>query len=95
MLIRYTEKQHWGDFKLIDFEHDDINYKLIIVWINLFIGLYNIYSYVNSDWLFNLIIGILNIGVWVFNRKIQRGMEMINVSTNANGFIYTDFNIIS
>ena len=42
----------------------------IIIWINLLIGLYNIYLYVNSDWLFNLIIGALNIGVWVFFRKI-------------------------
>ena len=42
-----------------------------IIWFNLFIGLYNIYLYVNGgDWWFNLLIGSLNIGVWVFNRKI-------------------------
>ena len=41
-----------------------------IIWFNLFIGLYNIYSYVNSDWWFNLFVGSLNIGVWVFNRKV-------------------------
>jgi hypothetical protein len=42
----------------------------IIIWINLLIGLYNLYLYVNGGWLFNFIIGSLNIGVWVFFRKI-------------------------
>ena len=41
-----------------------------IIWFNLFIGLYNLYLYVNGGtWWFNLLIGSLNIGVWVFNRK--------------------------
>ena len=39
------------------------------LWLNLFIGFYNLYLYTNSSWWFNLIIGSLNIGVWVFNRK--------------------------
>ena len=44
--------------------------KKIIIWINLFIGLYNLYLY-GLEWnLFNLIIGALNIGVWVFFRKV-------------------------
>ncbi len=42
-----------------------------IIWINLIIGIYNIYLYVQGDWWFNLIIGSLNIGVWVFNRNIM------------------------
>ena len=42
----------------------------IIIWFNLFIGFYNFYL-CSIEWnLFNLIIGALNIGVWVFNRKI-------------------------
>ena len=42
-----------------------------IIWFNLFIGLYNLYLYMNGgDWWFNLLIGSLNIGVWVFFRKI-------------------------
>ena len=41
-----------------------------VLWFNLIIGFYNIYLYVNGGWLFNLIIGALNIGVWVFNRKV-------------------------
>ena len=40
----------------------------IIVWINYLIGFYNLYLY-SIEWhLFNLIIGSLNIGVWVFYR---------------------------
>ena len=39
-----------------------------ILWINLALGLQNLYFYVNNDTLFNLAIGALNIGVWVFFR---------------------------
>ena len=40
-----------------------------IVWINLFIGIYNIYVFQQDDTVFNLTIGIFNIGVWVFLRN--------------------------
>jgi len=40
-----------------------------IVWFNLFIGFYNLYIYRQDSKTFNLIIGILNIGVWVFLRN--------------------------
>ena len=40
-----------------------------ILWINLALGLQNLYFYVNNDSLFNFIIGALNIGVWVFYRN--------------------------
>tara|TARA_R110001592_G_scaffold39922_1_gene131236 strand:+ start:291 stop:449 length:159 start_codon:yes stop_codon:yes gene_type:complete len=40
--------------------------KKMIVWFNLIIGFYNLYLYSVGDNLFNLIIGALNIGVWVF-----------------------------
>jgi len=40
-------------------------------WLNLFIGFYNIYLYNQGDWWFNLLIGSLNIGVWVFFRKVK------------------------
>ena len=43
----------------------------MIVWVNLFIGLYNLWLY-SMEWnLFNLIIGSLNIGVWVFYRRVD------------------------
>ena len=40
-----------------------------ILWINLALGFQNLYYYVNNDSLFNLIIGAINIGVWVFYRS--------------------------
>ena len=39
-------------------------------WLNLFIGFYNMYLWSQGDGWFNFIIGTLNIGVWVFFRKI-------------------------
>tara|TARA_B100001094_G_C17854549_1_gene634336 strand:+ start:320 stop:490 length:171 start_codon:yes stop_codon:yes gene_type:complete len=38
-------------------------------WLNLFIGFYNMYLYGIGDKWFNLLIGALNIGVWVFFRN--------------------------
>ena len=43
-----------------------------IIWINLVFGIQNLYYYVNNDSLFNLTIGALNVGVWVFFRKIAK-----------------------
>jgi len=40
-----------------------------ILWLNLILGFQNLYFYVNNDSLFNLLVGALNIGVWVFFRK--------------------------
>ncbi len=44
-------------------------YMKWIIWINLFFGIINLYYYVNNNSYFNLLIGALNIGVWVFNRN--------------------------
>ena len=38
------------------------------IWINLIIGIYNLFIFNNMDSYFHLILGSLNIGVWVFNR---------------------------
>ena len=41
-----------------------------ILWINYVLGFYNLYLYsVGGSW-FNLIVGSLNIGVWVFFRRM-------------------------
>ena len=41
------------------------------LWINFLNGVYNIYLYAQGDWWFNMFIGCLNIGVWVFFRKVK------------------------
>ena len=40
-----------------------------VAWINLVLGIYNLYCFSIGHLLFNLIIGALNVGVWVFFRK--------------------------
>ena len=44
-------------------------YLKYILWLNLVLGLQNLYFYVNNDLLFNLVVGALNIGVFVFYRS--------------------------
>ena len=42
-----------------------------IVLLNLVIGFYNLYLFAYSNLLLNLIIGSMNIGVWVFFRDMK------------------------
>jgi len=59
-----------GEKVMSDEKKQNIYY---VAWLNLFIGIYNLYLYVNGGSLFwNFIIGSLNIGVWVFNRNIMK-----------------------
>ena len=44
-------------------------YMKWVIWVNLFVGILNLYYYVNNDTVYSLIIGSLNIAVWVFYRK--------------------------
>ena len=52
-------------------KHDENNSNnlKITIWFNLFIGLYNIYMFNELDSIFHLVLGSLNIGVWVFFRE--------------------------
>ena len=43
-------------------------YRKYAAWLNLFIGLYNMYLWGLDGNMFNIIIGSLNIGVWAFFR---------------------------
>ena len=45
------------------------------ILINLVIGLYNILIYAYAQSVFNLVVGSLNIGVWVFFRD----MKLVNI----------------
>ena len=42
----------------------------LVLWLNLILGLHNIYLFTAYDNWFNFIVGSLNIGVWVFNRHL-------------------------
>ena len=41
------------------------------IYLNLFLGIYNLYLFYYSNYLLNLVIGSLNIGVWVFFRDMK------------------------
>ena len=41
----------------------------LILKFNLIIGIYNLYLFSTGNSLFNLVIGSMNIGVWVFFRE--------------------------
>ncbi|MBJ48326.1 MAG: hypothetical protein CMG59_04025 [Candidatus Marinimicrobia bacterium] len=49
----------------------------VVVWINLFIGFYNLYIFRQDSTNINLVIGILNIGIWVFLRTHQMRVEYL------------------
>ena len=40
-----------------------------IIWFNLFIGIYNLYMFNEMNSIFHLVLGSMNIGVWVFCRE--------------------------
>ena len=40
-----------------------------IIWFNLFIGIYNLYMFNELNSIFHLVLGSMNIGVWVFSRQ--------------------------
>ena len=47
---------------------NSIDFKMIL-WINLIVGIYNLNVFTNTDSIFHLILGSLNIAVWVFHRR--------------------------
>ena len=50
-------------------EEERIIGRKYAAWLNLFIGLYNMYLWGIEGNIFNITVGILNIGVWAFFRK--------------------------
>ena len=50
-------------------ENDRIKILKWTIWFNLFIGIYNLYVFNEMNSLFHLVLGSLNIGVWVFFRE--------------------------
>ena len=49
-----------------------------IIWFNLFIGVYNLYMFNEMNSFFHLVLGSLNIAVWVFSRE-----KYLNFSLSA------------
>ena len=49
-------------------ENDRQEILQLVIWFNLFIGIYNLHIYNEMSSLFHLVLGSLNVGVWVFFR---------------------------
>ena len=50
-------------------EHSRVEMLKLIIWFNLFIGIYNLYIFNELNSLFHLVLGSVNIAVWVFFRE--------------------------
>ena len=50
-------------------KNDKIEMIKMTIWFNLFIGIYNLYVFNELNSLFHLVLGSVNIGVWVFLRE--------------------------
>ena len=48
---------------------EKIELMKMTIWFNLFIGIYNLYVFNEMNSLFHLVLGSVNIGVWVFFRR--------------------------
>ena len=49
------------------------------IWFNLFIGVYNIYVFNEFNSIFHLVLGSLNIGVWVFCREKYLNLSFVSL----------------
>ena len=50
-------------------KNEKIELMKMTIWFNLFIGIYNLYVFNEMNSFFHLILGSINIGVWVFFRE--------------------------
>ena len=50
-------------------ENGRIEILKLTIWFNLFIGIYNLYIFNEINSLFHLVLGSVNIAVWVFFRE--------------------------
>ena len=50
-------------------ENSRIEMLRLTIWFNLFIGIYNLYIFNEMNSLFHLVLGSVNIAVWVFFRE--------------------------
>ena len=50
-------------------KNEKIELMKMTIWFNLFIGIYNLYVFNEINSFFHLVLGSINIGVWVFSRE--------------------------
>ena len=64
-------------------EKERKSYLNLTIWFNLLIGIYNLYIFNEMSSTFHFVLGIINIGVWVFNRH-QLEPILARVNSGAN-----------
>ncbi len=50
-----------------------------IIWFNLFIGIYNLHMFNEINSIFHLVLGSMNIGVWVFCREKYLNLSLATI----------------
>ena len=50
-----------------------------LIWFNLFIGIYNLYMFNEMNSIFHLVLGSMNIGVWVFCREKYLNLSLATI----------------
>ena len=50
-----------------------------VAWLNLVLGVYNIYLFTVGQLAFNLIVGTLNVGIWTFFRNPE---TLVHIASN-------------
>ena len=64
-----SKKKNYRRKMVVNKNEIKINTFSLIILVNLIVGLWNLYLYVQGDYLYNLVIGSLNVGAYVFFRK--------------------------
>ena len=72
-------------FRGIDMSKSDkIEILKFTIWFNLFIGIYNIYVFNELNSFFHLVLGSVNIGVWVFFREKYLNFSFVSLFKQNN-----------
>ena len=60
-------------------KNEKIEMMKMTIWFNLFIGIYNLYVFNEMNSLFHLVLGSVNIGVWVFFRERYLNFSFVSL----------------
>ena len=64
-------------------KNEKIEMMKMTIWFNLFIGIYNLYVFNEMNSLFHLVLGSVNIGVWVFFRERYLNFSFASLSKQS------------
>ena len=65
-------------------KNEKIEVMKMTIWFNLFIGMYNLYVFNEINSLFHLVLGSINIGVWVFFRERYLNFSFVSLFNKNN-----------